>query len=71
MIILGEKNFLRDFIKEDIEDRINWELKERKWLEWVARRKGYATEAWKLYMQYALAHGVKHCIPKPGQGMTG
>ena len=33
-----------------------------------ARRKGYATEAWKLYIQYALAHGVKELYTQTWSG---
>lgn len=36
MEIKGQKVLLRDFIKEDIEDRIRWETIETEWLEWDA-----------------------------------
>ena len=36
MEIKGQKVLLRDFIKEDIADRINWETVETEWLEWDA-----------------------------------
>lgn len=36
MKIKGQKVLLRDFIKEDIEDRIRWETIETEWLEWDA-----------------------------------
>lgn len=36
MEIKGEKVILRDFIKEDIEDRIIWETIETEWLGWDA-----------------------------------
>lgn len=34
--IKGQKVLLRDFIKEDIEDRIRWETIETEWLHWDA-----------------------------------
>ncbi len=34
--IIGNKVILRDFIKEDIDDRIKWETIETEWLEWDA-----------------------------------
>lgn len=36
MEIKGQKIILRDFIEEDIEDRIRWETIETEWLEWDA-----------------------------------
>lgn len=36
MEIMGQKVFLRDLIKEDIEDRIRWETVETEWLQWDA-----------------------------------
>lgn len=36
MEIKGQKVLLRDFIKEDIADRINWETVDTEWLEWDA-----------------------------------
>lgn len=36
MEIKGQKIVLRDYIKEDIEDRIRWETIETEWLEWDA-----------------------------------
>lgn len=147
VLIKGEKVFLRDFIKEDIEDRIRWETIETEWLEWDApwemeegpfnleeyrrlmtkrlsrkldpnefrysfqicindeskkhigwvnayyidndyqytegqgyltiginipdlnsRRKGYATEAWLLYIRYALNNGYKDIFTQTWSG---
>ena len=147
MEIRGQKVLLRGFIKEDIEDRIRWEIIETEWLEWDApweveeepfnpeeyrsmmnkrlsikqdpnrfrhgfqicindgtkkhigwinayhidnnycytsgdgkltiginipdlssRRKGYATEAWSLYIKYALGNGVKDIYTQTWSG---
>lgn len=36
MEIQGQNVLLRDFVKEDIEDRIRWETIDTEWLEWDA-----------------------------------
>lgn len=147
MEIKGQRISLRDFIKEDIEDRIRWETTETEWLEWDApwemeeepfnpeeyrslmikrlsiksdpdrfrysfqicandetkkhigwinayyidddycytknkgkltigidipdlssRRKGYATEAWSLYIKYALDNGIEEIYTQTWSG---
>lgn len=147
MEIKGQKVLLRDFVKEDIEDRIRWETIETEWLEWDApweveeepfnsekyrsrmnkrlsikqdpdrfrygfqicindetekhigwinayqiddnycytsddgkftiginipdlnsRRKGYATEAWNLYIKYALDNGIEDIYTQTWSG---
>ena len=147
MEIKGQRVFLRDFVEEDIGDRIRWETIETEWLEWDApweeepfdpdeyrsrmkkrlsieqdpdrfrhgfqicindetqkhigwinayhidndycytsddgkftigiviadlgsRRKGYATEAWNLYIKYALDSGIEDIYTQTWSGNT-
>ena len=59
MEIKGQKVILRDFIENDIEDRIRWETTETEWLEWDApwemEEEHFNPEEYRILMQKKLS----------------